>query len=814
MSSPDSERHLVEIAVPLPVYRTFTYGVPGAFRGLRIGMRALVPFGKRRLSGYAVGFPEKAELKDVKDILDIIDEEPLFGETDLRFYLWAARYYCYPPGQAIKAALPQGLTVTYQQVFSITPAGRERSQLRSVSERERAVLQHLAERPCTVKTLERHIGVQGLQYTLSTLKKHGWVTVDLRRKAQSVTIKKEKWYVPASECSGPLRGKQKAVMEFISLNRPSSGRQLRQHFGSCSTQINALIKKGFITQQEQELYRRPAAQETTFIEPLNRLSEDQQAVVAQLDAALARGSYYPVLLEGVTGSGKTEVYLQIIARVLGSGRQCLYMVPEIALTVQLLDRIRSRLNVPVAMLHSSLTPAERYDTWRLIRRGEVNVVLGARSSVFASFKDLGIIVVDEEHDHSYKQDDGFCYNARDLAMLKATYAGCMVILGSATPSLESYHNVLTGKYSAAALPRRVENRTLPRVAVIDMKAEPKKHRKKAGIISRYLLQALEQRLDSGHQSILFLNRRGFSTTFICQSCGYAYRCKNCDVPLIHHKQARLLCCHYCGQAMRMPDACPSCGSFFLASLGWGTERLESEVQHLLPKARIARMDRDTASKRSSIHRMLQQMYHREIDILIGTQMIIKGYHLPEVTLVGAVCADQSLNIPDYRAAERTFQILTQVAGRAGRGAFNGEVIIQSYNPEHYSIQCAKLHDFHQFYEKEIRYRDEVSYPPCGRLINIRLEGAFEQKVVSCSEAIGRSARAMVKENRLQQTVSILGPAQAPWSRLKGKYRYHILLKGNHLDPLRRIVTNLLLTHKQQKAPGVTVTIDVDPLFIM
>jgi len=467
------------------------------------------------------------------------------------------------------------------------------------------------------------------------------------------------------------------------------------------------------------------------------------------------------------------------------------------------------------MLHSSMSAAERYDSWRMLRRGEIRVALGARSAVFASLPDLGVIIVDEEHDHSYKQDEKMRYNARDLAIVKARIAGALVVLGSATPSLETYHHAMKKKYAAGSLPQRVAERPLPAVKIIDMRLESSRKPRRAGIISEALEQALAQRLAQGQQSILFLNRRGFAPAFLCRQCGHTFKCPRCEVALVYHRGRQQLSCHYCDFCQPLPQACPACRSLFLMSLGWGTERLAGDIARLWPAARVARMDRDTTAARGAPREIIKRLYQGEVDILIGTQMVVKGHHLPQVTLVGVICADHSLYFPDYRAGERTFQLLTQVAGRAGRGQVSGEVIIQTYNPDHYSVRCAQQHDYARFYEIEVAYRRELGYPPFKRLVNLRLEGAAKAAVEASAHDLGRTGRRLLEHPDFRTFVELLGPAPAPWQRLHGRYRYHLLLKGLAIRPLHGFVARLLeQTAQHLQKQGLRLIVDVDPLMMM
>jgi primosomal protein N' (replication factor Y) len=818
MKPPSLSSNLVDVAVPLPLNTTFTYTVPPQFAdGLSIGMRVLVPFGRRLITGYAIGFPAEAPLQKIKEIADVLDAEPLFDEADLRFFQWVAAYYLYPLGLTIRTGLPAGLNIEYIDSFSLTDAGRQALEQGTVMEYGLAIVRALAgAKLLTLKSLEIKAGRQRLAYSLRLLQQQGLIAAVQRKKSGGVGIKTEKWFSSAAAASAEgLKGKQLEVFRLIADNGPVTMSALRLLCGPCAAQLSALEKKALIVFAERECLRRPPDSEQIFIEPSHTPTQQQQQIIEGLQKPLARKIFHPVLLHGVTGSGKTEIYLTVMAQVMREGRQCLYLVPEIALTAQLYDRISSRLQVPIAMLHSSLTDAERYDAWRMIRRGQVQVVVGARSAIFASFKDLGAIIVDEEHDSSYKQDDSLRYNARDLAIVKARDASCVVLLGSATPCLETYTNARTGKYHFAELKTRIEDRTLPRVTIIDMRVETALRRKKAGVLSKALKEALAQRLDQGRQSLLFLNRRGFAPVHLCRQCGHTFRCPNCSVALIHHLSSKSLTCHYCDFTIAVPQQCPACQGLFLDSMGWGTERLESELREMFPAARIARMDRDTTSQRGSTHKILSNMHHGRIDILIGTQMIVKGYHLPGVTLVGVVCADQSLSMPDYRAAERTFQLLTQVAGRSGRGELAGEVIIQTYNPEHYSVTCAASPDDRTFYDKEVRFRRDLKYPPFGKLVNIRCEGTNGRSVEALAQQIGAYCRKQCQPGPDAATIEVLGPVKAPWEKMKGRYRFQMLLKGPGSQALKTCAASAMQEHAEiMKRSGIKVIVDIDPMLLM
>jgi primosomal protein N' (replication factor Y) len=810
---------LIEVAVNLPLPKTFTYHLPASLAdAVKIGMRVLVSFGRKTLTGFVVGFPDEAPCAEIKDVSDLLDEEPLFGENDLQFYQWVANYYYYPLGQTIAAALPQGISAAYQQIISLTDAGRDSLLNGTASEQHLTILRALeneAELPS--KKLEKIIGRRTLHYQLSSLERKGLLQITSTRTRKGTQIKKEKYFsVNAGVAAEALKGKQLELYQFFKEQGAVPMSRITARFKNSASILRALQQKSLIRIMEKEVLRRPALEEEVFPEPLHTATPEQEKILERLLKGIEERSFFPFLLHGVTGSGKTEIYLRVMDELMKQGRQCLLLVPEIALTAQLWDRVCSRIDVPVSMLHSSLTSAERFDAWRMIRRGEIKIVIGARSAIFASFADLGAIIIDEEHDPSYKQDVHPRYSARDLALIRGKMSNAMVILGSATPSLESYHNAAKKKYSLGSLPGRIEDRPMPQIKVIDLRitsADPKSRQQ--GIISAQLREAIARRLQNGEQSLLFLNRRGFAPVFLCQQCGYTFRCPNCDVSLIHHQQEKKLRCHYCDFALPLPESCPDCKSFFLTSLGWGTERLEREVNALFPKARVARMDRDSTAAKGATRNLLKSIVRGELDILVGTQMIAKGHHLPQVTLVGVVCADHSLNFPDYRAGERTFQLLTQVAGRAGRGDKPGEVFIQTYNPEHYSILCAQQHDYRAFFAVEMKHRRELGYPPHTRMINFRLEGANKERLFQYAQDLGETSKKFLAQLKLAGTVNILGPAPAPWGKIKGKYRYQMLLKSEKLQSVRLLASRILQhAHESTGRSGISLSVDVDPVFIL
>jgi primosomal protein N' (replication factor Y) len=541
--------------------------------------------------------------------------------------------------------------------------------------------------------------------------------------------------------------------------------------------------------------------------PKPELTSHQEIALREILKGLHSKRFSPFLLHGVTGSGKTEIYLRAIEEVLNQGREAIVLVPEISLTPQLLSRFKDRFGENLSLLHSGLGRGERYDQWRRIWKGEVKIALGARSAIFAPFKKVGIIIVDEEHDPSYKQEEKLKYHARDLAVVRAKQDEATLLLGTATPSLESFHNAEKGKFHLLSLPERIEGKPLPRVEVVDIKGE-------GGLLSEKVKTALQKNTEEKKQSLLFLNRRGFAHFILCPDCGFTFKCPNCSVTLTHHLKDHSLRCHYCDYRISAPGSCPQCQGDRLKGMGIGTERLEQEIRNLFPGAQVGRMDRDTTSRRRAHQQILKGLESGKIDILVGTQMIVKGHDFPNVTFVGVVSADTSLHFPDFRSSERTFQLLTQVAGRAGRGEVLGEVIIQTFNPDHYSILKAKDHDFVGFYQEECQFRKALDYPPFSRLINFRLTGNSEKGTETMAEELGKVGRTLLKK-KYPKGMEILGPSAAPFTKMRGKFRWQMLVKGKSSQALHQFAQELAShMEAQTKGRGVHLDIDVDPIFIL
>ncbi len=600
----------------------------------------------------------------------------------------------------------------------------------------------------------------------------------------------------------PLRGAKQAAL--VGLLSESGERELGSLGAFSRATMKTLVEAGIIEIVERDAPGQAESPDFTPSSPPALMPEQAEAV-RRINEAVSNKAFSVFLLHGVTGSGKTEVYLHAIARLAGSGSGAIVLVPEIALTPQLLGRFRQRFGNRVAVLHSGLTDRERADEYRRILSGVVDVAIGARSAVFAPFKKVGLLIVDEEHENSYKQDEGLRYHARDTAVMRAKFQNAVAVLGSATPSLESYYNAKSGKYHYLHLSNRVDHRPMPEVAIVDVKTLPP-----SSLYSPLLIEHIKQRLERNEQTLLLLNRRGFSSVLICRECGAAIKCPSCSVSLTFHKSEGKLKCHYCGFLTTPPDRCPTCSSIELKLLGSGTQRVEEELQALFPEARMKRMDSDTVKGRDAYDTLLQQVDRREVDILLGTQMVAKGHDFPAVTLVGVVDADTGLNLPDFRSAEKTFQLITQAAGRAGRGELGGEVIIQTMNPNHYSIRHSRTHDYEGFYNEEIAYRTELHYPPIGRIIKLEIKSVQESHAAEAAKTAQNRIRHLM---RGKDTI-LLGPAPAPISRVRGQYRFHLLLLSQHRDKIKTLAIEGKNAVEEKYGRKCRVIIDVDPVNLM
>jgi primosomal protein N' (replication factor Y) len=824
-----------EVALPVPLDRTFTYAIGADRRPVR-GARVIAPFRSEKLIGIVTVADTAAPTEfEARELEAVLDEEPILSEHLLKLAEWIAQYYLAPLGEVLRGMLPLMAEVRRTVYYRITDLGRDvlarsmdgdstrRPGKRNEKQRgsgsednldlERRVLSRLAAGDQVKASTLRTATAAPLQL-LGTLVRRKWIareTAAMERDARRM----EGFAVLIPEARLPrLSEKQQAILAALAARggeMPLS--ELRSKDLSSST-IQTLVRRGLV-----RIGERPAAFRLGGIKapsrPLN-LNEAQTDALASIVTAL--GGFRSFLLHGVTGSGKTAVYLAAMQRALDRGQSSILLVPEIGLTPQTAGLLDSAFGSRVALLHSALTPEERTEQWRRIHRGEAPIVVGTRSAIFAPVPNLGLILVDEEHDQSYKQEETPRYNARDVAVMRAKLSDAVVVLGSATPSLESWQNSTQGKYSRIVMSDRVKNRPLPQVELIDMRREFQETGRDQ-LFSRSLVDQTRQALERGEQALILLNRRGYSFAVICRACGLKLECQNCAIALTHHKPpadeaglahaGQRLECHYCGFRRTVPARCSNCDSEHLYYLGAGSQQGEERLAEIFPGARIGRMDRDTVRGRHDLERLLARLHSREINLLVGTQMIAKGHDIHGVTLVGVVGCDHALSMPDFRAAERVFQLMTQVSGRAGRGDLSGRVVVQTYYPDHYAIVSARDHDYAGFAERELKYRRWMHYPPFGLLANILVQSEKLEEATSWSAILGKWFTQAAPEG-----VRVLGPCTAPIARIKGIYRFHLVLKAASRKALNTALRAALLHAEAEGVPRRNVVVDVDAQRLM
>jgi len=834
----------VQVAVNIPADKVFSYSVPERFRNVvAVGKRAMIPFGRKRLSGYIVECTDVSPHERIKDILDVLDPEPLFNEDDLSLFRWISDYYLYPIGKTIHELTPGGISLSSEQwitsrVFKLFPPkpfpdasidgeqvsdkgpvglvvscrSEDRQELTPLEQEIMAVVDR-EPKGIAAARLKKMLDKEKLDRSLKALCRKGLIDIEERLRRPSVAAKKEKIVTcdDSARFSGKLTDKQSLLIDYVRQAGSVPMAVLRIEFKDASSSVRALEKKGLLCVQEKNIYRSAgygvSTEEAATVIP----NDEQEAALAEIAAGIESGKYAPYLLHGVTGSGKTEVYLQAIAAARKLGGGAIYLVPEISLTPQLIQRVMGRFAADdVAVIHSDVPQSLRYDQWRKIQTGAISIVIGARSALFAPVRNLKLIIVDEEHDKSYKQEERLCYHARDLALVKARIHSAVAVLGSATPAVQTFFNAAKGKYRYLALSQRVEDKPLPEVRIVDMKDE-QDEKGDPPILSRYLKEAVGKTLAAGKQTLLFLNRRGFNTYLLCRECGHIFLCPNCDVALTYHASEAVLKCHYCDYTEAKPTVCPACACPRIGRYGIGTERLEEEVRKYFPAARIGRVDSDTMSRRGAYEEIMNSVRNGGIDILVGTQMIAKGHDYPGITLVGVVGADTGLNIPDFRAAERTFQILTQVSGRSGRGDTPGLVVVQTFNPGHYAVQRAQHHHYEGFYSDELPLRQALFYPPFSRIINLQISCLHRDHGRRDVERVGRLAKQLSETVSLKGKIDIVGPAEAPFPRIKGRYRWQILLKGTNPWSLKTLAREIIAKTADLK---LEIKADVDPASFM
>ncbi|HMH12188.1 MAG TPA: primosomal protein N' [Edaphobacter sp.] len=840
-----------DVALPVPLDQTFTYAVNGVTPV--VGARVLVPFSGQRLMGVVVKVHENApEGVEVKPVQQVLDDAALLPNELMKLAGWIAQYYVAPLGEVLRGMLPLSAEVKRQVVYRIAEAGRKvlyegaakgssrRSKLSAEEQnREYAVLNYL-EDGATAKLSALRSATGANKGLLEGMVKKKWLVREAlaeerdARRLEKVAVlahgagKREEGEGKSEQKPGVrlprLNENQLAVMaELAAVDGRMRVRELRERLaraGVPDSTLGTLVKRGLVLMEEvvEDFHLGGVGSHGKKHAHEHALNEAQMEALGTIAASMAQGGFKPHLLYGVTGSGKTAVYFAAMRRALDAGKSALLLVPEIGLTPAMTGQLVAAFGNEVALLHSQLTPDERAEQWHRIRRGEARIVVGTRSAVFAPVVELGLIIVDEEHDGSYKQEETPRYHGRDVAVMRAKLNEAVVVLGSATPSLESWANAEKGRYARVEMRQRVMDRPLPEVELVDMRNEFKETGQEQ-IFSQKLIEETQATLDRGEQVIILLNRRGYSFVVMCRSCGEKIECENCAISMTYHKPVsdsegiaqpgQRLECHYCGFRRGVPKTCPKCESEHLYFLGAGSQQGEERLQELFPSARIGRMDRDTVRGRSDMERLLSRLHAGEINLLVGTQMIAKGHDIHGVTLVGVVGADFALGLPDFRAAERVFQLLTQVSGRAGRGDLPGKVLVQTYHPDHYAIKFAAKHDYPGFVAKEMNYRRWMHYPPFAVLANVVIQSEKLEEATGWSSVLGK----WFQHTRMEK-VRVLGPAAAPIVRLKRIYRYHFVLKAERRQTLGEALRAMLRFAETQNIPRRNLVVDVDAVHLM
>ena len=802
-----------EVALPVPLRNTFTYAIPEHLADAEIiGSRVVVPFRNRAIVGVAVRFvSEPHDRQKVKEIIELVDPIPALTAELLVLGEWISRYYVAPIGETLRSMLPPLAELREYREYALTDHGREfyatakkhgAASTAEAADLETLELLEFAKGAVSFAKLKR---IAGGDAAVERLLRRGVVVASERMARKSERVQK---IVAWNETSSAADAKEEKAREILTAVRGPLPLNMLLKEGISRALLKRLEKNGKLTIWHEPFTADEDPWESNFIPPANVLNADQQNAVFSVREWLGAGKFTAGLLHGVTGSGKTEVYLAAVESALAQGHTAIVLVPEIALTLWLSRLVRARFGATVAVLHSGLTDKERAHEWWRVRRGESRVVVGTRSAVFAPLENLGLIIVDEEQETSYKQEETPRYNGRDAAVVRASLVNAVALLGSATPSLESFHNAQTGKYKLLELTTRVADRPLASVKLVDLRQEFKQSHRSAPA-SALLIAGIRKRFDKGTQALVLINRRGYSWYVVCRSCGAGIECQNCSIALSYHKRRARLECHYCGFSSAVPKLCPKCKSQYLYFVGDGAERVEEFLREQFPKARIGRLDRDTVRTKREYQKVLGAFASGELDLLVGTQMVAKGHDFERVTLVGVVAADLALGRPDFRAAERTFQLLTQVAGRAGRGHLPGEVLIETFYPEHYAIQHAVDQDYRAFFEREVHFRRVMHYPPFIALANILVRDRKVENATRWSRAI-----ASWLDSRKHSELKVLGPAAAALSKLRRDYRFQILLKSPNRRLLAQALEGCLAFCAEKKIPESAVIVDVDPVSLL
>lgn len=796
---------IVDVAA-YPINRPFDYIVPDHLVDIiEAGCRVKVPFGPRKVVGYVVGVKETTDLTSMKlkSIVEMIDLQPILSAELLQLAKWVSNETLAYEIDALQVMLPAAMRAKYEKVIYIEQPEKLDEETRKIVNGRTVVPFEQFEKAQLLKVLKEYA-------------KERIVSVDTVVRQQTAVKKIRVLHIASIEILQTIRAalatnatKQNELMEWLLsfAGETVTAKYAMEQAGVQSAVIKALADKGALVEEYVETYREPTVATSLQSPEHVQLTNEQQIALQAVTNALRNKRAETFLLHGVTGSGKTEVYLRAIKEVIDKGQEAIVLVPEISLTPQMTARFKGRFGEQVAVMHSGLSAGEKYDEWRKIHRGEVKVAVGARSAVFAPFTNLGIIILDEEHESTYKQEDTPRYHARDVAIWRSQFAGCPVMLGSATPSLESYARAKKGVYTLLTLSHRAQHQSLPHVTVVDMREQLKAGNR--SMFSVELREAIEQRLERREQTVLFLNKRGFSSFVLCRDCGTVVQCPNCDISLTYHRANERLKCHYCNYEEPVPHNCPECSSEHIRFFGTGTQKAEEELAKLVPEARVLRMDVDTTRKKGSHERILEAFGEGKADILLGTQMIAKGLDFPRITLVGVLAADTTLHLPDFRAAEKTFQLLTQVSGRAGRHDLPGEVIVQTYTPEHYAIELAKAQQYVPFYEQEMLARKQVGYPPFYFITLVQFSHEDLVKVADYAERATQFLR-----SKLTAETVIIGPTAAQVSRVNNRYRYQSIVKYKKEPNLIGTLQQLIKMYRTDwMKDGLLLSVDVDPASI-
>jgi primosomal protein N' (replication factor Y) len=845
-----------DVALAVPLDMVFTYAIPPGMEPV-VGGRVLVPFRQQRLSGIVVELHDRPPQVKTKKVIEALDPSPVLDEQLLKLGKWIADYYLAPVGEVFRTMLPLSAEFKRTIEYRITDEGRLALHLAGMSGSparskrtpeqqltEFRVLDYLAERE-SVREASLRAAARVSEALLSGLVRKKWVArEDVSAARDAARLIKVVALLGAAEQHGPvetglapslspedasplagskarrnataakkLNENQRTLIETLAASGGRVPLEALRGLDIPHTTVGTLVRRGLIELVDEPQDFTVSGVKLSKLKPRQspfefEFSAAQKEALGKIGEAVALRKFAGLLLHGITGSGKTAVYLACMRQVLEQGRSSILLVPEIGLTPAVAADLHQVFGDEVAILHSGLSNAERAEQWHRIRRGEARVVAGTRSAVFAPVGDLALIIVDEEQDSSYKQEETPRYHARDVAVMRAKMAGAAVVLGSATPSLESYYNAKKNKYALVELTDRVERRPLPEVEIVDMRQEFQETGQEQ-VISRKLAEEIRERLEKKEQVMVLLNRRGYSPVVLCRACGKTLQCKNCAVSMTHHKRERKMECHYCGHIERIPDKCANCGSEYVYFVGTGSEKLEELLHGMFPQARIGRLDRDTVRGREDFEHALNALNEGALDMLVGTQMIAKGHDIHGVTLVGVVGADMALGLPDFRAAERTFQLLTQVAGRAGRGQSPGKVVLQTYFQDHYAVQFAARHDFAGFYEKELQFRAWMHYPPYSAIANVLIRSEKLDDALTWSGELGRWF-----EKTRHEGIRVLGPAAAPITRLKRDYRYHFILKSPSREKMNALLRAMLAEAAARKIPRTQVIVDVDAVWLM